>query len=115
MILNGRVFNPGDLRTLVLFQNPSQTMDAGGAQKPSWQDLESAYVKWINVHGLEAVTSQALKTVKRATVTRRYHAHVTERTSIIYNGERWQVISVDDIANRHEYMELIVELAKGTV
>jgi head-tail adaptor len=115
MNLNGRITNPGELRTPVQFQNPTVTKDAGGAQQVSWSALDTAYVKIVNAHGVEAVTSDTLKNVQRATWTRRYNASVTNLTSGLLNGQRWQVISVDDIQNRHEYMELVVERALGTV
>jgi SPP1 family predicted phage head-tail adaptor len=115
MNLNGKPFNPGELRTIVLFQTVTISKDAGGAQSPTYANLDSPRVKWVNAHGQEQVTSEATKSVQRATVTRRYNASVTETTSVVKDGVRWQVISVDDIQNRHEYMELVVERAKGTV
>lgn len=116
MNLNGKPFNPGDLRTKVLFQNPVLSKDAGGAQYPTtYTDLDSPLVKWINAHGAEVVTSDATRAVRRATVTRRYHPEVSELSSLVKDGVRWQVISVDDIQERHEYMELVVETVKGTV
>ena len=115
MILGGRTTNPGELRTKVQFDTPTFVTDAGGAQSVTWAKLDEPYVKWINAHGQEAVNSDAFKTTRRATVTRRYSASVTETTSILKDGERWQVISIDDIQNRHEYMELVVESVKGTV
>jgi head-tail adaptor len=111
----GRTTNPGELRTPVLFQNPTVSKDAGGAQVIAWSDVDTAYVKIVNAHGQEAVTSEALKNVQRSTWTRRYNASVTTLTSGVLNGQRWQVVSVDDVQNRHEYMELVVELAKATV
>lgn len=115
MKIGNRITNPGELRTPVLFQNPTVSKDAGGAQTIAWADLDTAYVKIVNAHGPEAVTSDALKSVQRSVWTRRYHASVTPLTSGVLNGQRWQVISVDDIQNRHEYMELVMELAKPTV
>lgn len=115
MILNGKPFNPGELRTRVTFYTVKIVKDAGGAQKNDWEFLDTVSVKWVNAHGQEAVQNNALKSTQRATVTRRYNPHVTPSTSLLLGSERWQVVSVDDIQNRHEYMELIVERAKGTV
>jgi len=115
MNLNGKPFNPGELRTSVLFQSSALTQDAGGAQVPAYTDLDTAKVKWVNAHGNEAVSADAAKSSQRATVTRRYHSAVDETTFIVKDGQRWQVISVDDIQLRHEYMELVVERVKGTV
>lgn len=115
MKLGNQTTNPGELRTPVLFQNPTVSKNANGAQVIAWTDLDTAYVKIVNAHGQEAATSDALKNVQRSTWTRRYNASVTPLTSAVLDGQRWQVISVDDIQNRHEYMELVMELAKATV
>ena len=105
----------GEMNTRVQLQNPALATDAGAAQKPTWSNLATVWSKWINAHGPETVTSDALKTVKRATVTIRYLSTVSERTAILLNSERWQVISMDDIQNLHEFIELVVEQAKGSV
>ncbi len=115
MILNGKPFNPGELRTKVTFQIPAIVQDAGAAQSEVWTTLDTPYVKIVNAHGAEAVASDADKSTRRSTWTRRYNASVTELSSALLNGERWQVVSVDDIQNRHEYMELVMESVRGTV
>ncbi len=115
MRLGNRITNPGELRTRVLFQTATLTKDAGGAQIPAYVDLDAPLVKWVNAHGPETVSADASKAIKRATVTRRYHSGVSEISSIVKDGLRWQVVSVDDIQERHEYLELQVECAKGTV
>ncbi|MEP7137853.1 MAG: head-tail adaptor protein [Chloroflexota bacterium] len=115
MKLGSRTTNPGEMRTPVLFQTTALAVDAGNAQSLAYTDLKTLYVKWINAHGPEAVSSDALKSTKRATVTCRYLSSINETVSIVKDGERWQVISIDDIQERHEYLELIVERAKGSL
>ncbi len=115
MRLGNRTTNPGELRTKVTFQNVNLTPGAGAFQTETYADLDTVYVKWVNAHGPEAVSSEALKVVRRATVTRRYRSDVGEKTVILKDGERWQVVSIDDIQDRHEYLELVVECAKGSV
>ena len=115
MKIGNRITNPGELRTSVIVQNPTINTDAGGAQSTTWSNVATVWSKWLNAHGAEAVTSDALKAVKRATVTIRYLSSLTEKSALLKAGERWQIISIDDIQERHEYIELVVELAKGTV
>ena len=115
MKLGGSTTNPGELRVPVTLQNPTVSQGAGGAQSTSWSTVGTMFARWKNAHGPETVTSDALKTVKRATVRIRYHASVSEKSAILKDGERWQVVSMDDIDERHEYMELVVELPKATV
>lgn len=115
MKLAGRTTNPGELRIPVTLQNPTISTDAGGAQSNTWSTVGTLFARWKNAHGPEAVTSDALKAVKRAAVLIRYQSAVTEKSAILKDGERWFVISIDDIEERHEYMELVVELPKGSV
>jgi SPP1 family predicted phage head-tail adaptor len=115
MILNGKMSNPGEMRTFVTFQNPTLSEDASGAQVAAWADAAAVWVKWVNAHGQEAANSDALKSVQRATVTMRYLSSISALTSLLKSGERWQVISLDNIQERSEYLELVVERAKGTV
>jgi SPP1 family predicted phage head-tail adaptor len=115
MKLGDRTTNPGELRVPVTVQNPTVSQGSGGAQSTTWSTVGTLFARWKNAHGPETVTSDALKTVKRASVRIRYLSTVTEKSAILKDGERWQVISIDDINERHEYMELVVELAKATV
>lgn len=114
MRLGAALTNPGELRTLVEFDNPTLVQDGSGAQSATWARLDEVYVKWTHEHGAELVQSEALQARRRATVRRRYSASVTLRTSVLKDGERWQVISLDDIGERHEYLELVVERAVGS-
>ncbi|MBE3038436.1 MAG: phage head closure protein [Chloroflexi bacterium] len=118
MNLNGKISNPGELRVPITLQGPTMTADAGGAQRPTWATLTNGAVlaKWVNVHGMEAwAVNQAGIAVSAATVTIRYRADVTSRCSILKGSERWEIVSPDDIQERHEYLELKVKHATGSV
>jgi SPP1 family predicted phage head-tail adaptor len=115
MNLNGRPINPGELRTPITIQVSTIVEDAGGAQKPEWSDLADVFAKWTNVHGQEVWASQSVQAQKPATVLIRYLAGVDTQSSILKDGERYQVVSVDDMQDRHEYMELKVKLVAGSV
>jgi SPP1 family predicted phage head-tail adaptor len=118
MNLNGKPTNPGELRVPITLQAPTIGIDAGGAQRPSWADLTNGTVqsKWVNVHGSEAwVADQAGKAVSAATVTIRYRSDVTSRCSILKGSDRYEIVSIDDIQERHEYLELKVKRITGSV
>lgn len=115
MNLNGKPFNPGELKTPITIQNPTLVTDAGGAQSPTWADAAAVRAKWINDHGVESGQNDAEKFVQRATVLVRYLASISSASSVLKNGERWQVIGMDNIQERNEYIELRVERVKGTV
>jgi SPP1 family predicted phage head-tail adaptor len=68
------------------------------------------------VHGSEAwVADQAGKAVSAATVTIRYRSDVTSRCSILKGSDRYEIVSIDDIQERHEYLELKVKRITGSV
>jgi SPP1 family predicted phage head-tail adaptor len=115
MNLNGFPTNPGELRTLITLESSSIEKDAGGAQKPIWSKLDDVYAKWSNIHGQEVWVSQAVQAQEPATVFIRYRADVTTQISILKDGKRYQIFSIDDIRDRHEYMELKVLLVEGSV
>ena len=115
MIIGNKVTNPGELRTEITIETPTLEQDAGGAQSPGWDELDTVKCRWKNVHGSEVWQSQALQAQRPATVLIRYLAAVDERCSILKGSDRYEIVSVDDIEERHEYMELKVQLATGSV
>lgn len=113
MILAGRVINPGELRTPVLLAPRTVTVGAGGFQVPTPDTANQveAWAKWVNLHGQEVWSAQAAGVSEAATVLIRYRAAL-DATWYISNdaGVSWfEVISVDDISQRHIYMELKVK------
>lgn len=119
MNLNGKITNPGDLRTKVTLQAPTITTDSGAAQSEGWANFATnpdVYAKIVYAHGQESVSTDALKTTNRMTLTIRYRSDVNATHAVLLNGERWQFIGTpDDIQNRHEYLEIQAELVKGSV
>jgi SPP1 family predicted phage head-tail adaptor len=109
MILGGRVFNPGDLRTLITLKQRSITTNDGGFQMPAWATMRSLYAKWVNAHGSEVWTADAAGATAPATVTIRYQADVDTTCAVEKDGVLYEIISIDDIQNRHELMELKVK------
>ena len=110
--------NPGEMRTQITLQSPTVTQDAGGAQVTTFANVSPnpiVWARWINAHGQEAVTSEALKTVQRATVTIRHRTDIKETWRVLRNSEAWQVISIDPVRDQRRFVELVVERAKGSV
>ena len=115
MNINGKPTNPGELRTLITLQAPTIEADAGGAQKAIYMDLATVYAKWTNVHGQEVWVAQAVMAQKPATVLIRYRADVDTQIAVLKEAELYKIVSVDDVQDRHEYMELKVLLVEGSV
>lgn len=115
MILNGKTSNPGELRTKVTLESSTIVKDAGGAQTATWAIVGYAWAKWTNAHGPESVIDGALQGLKRATVTIRYRSDITAAWAITKGTERYQILTPpDDIQERHEYLEMQVQLLKAS-
>lgn len=108
MNLNGKVSNPGEMRTRITLQNRTMAVDAGGFRSPAWADVATVWSKWVNVHGAEVWTAEAVQASQPATVTIRYRAGVEPTWCVLKDGTRYEIVSVDDIQERHEYIELKV-------
>ena len=65
MNLNGKVTNPGEMRTSITLQTPTITKAAGGAQVVTWTTLAVVWAKWTNIHGSEVWQSQAVQALDR--------------------------------------------------
>ena len=110
--------NTGDLRTSITFQVPTIVPDAGGAQTTTWANVPTNPTVlgwWVNAHRDKVISNEMLKYVQRATVTIRYRSDILPTWRIIKDGLNWQILSIDDVNNRHRYMEIIVELQRGSV
>lgn len=108
MNLNGKVTNPGELRTSVTLQSRTFTTGAGGFPIPSWSTIATVWAKWVNVHGQEAWIAQTAQVGQAATVTIRYRSGVDTTCAVLKGSDRWEIISVDNIQERNEYLELKV-------
>jgi SPP1 family predicted phage head-tail adaptor len=108
VILNGRPINPGELRTSVDLQKRTVPADAGGAQSPAWSTQATVWARWENAHGSEVWAAQAVQADSPATVLLRYYAGLEPTWALLKGSDRYEIVSVDDIQERHEYMELKV-------
>lgn len=113
MNLNGKTTNPGEMRTSIILESVTINKDAGGAQKPAYATVATVWARWINAHGPESVTDNALQGLKQATVLIRYRTDITAAWAITKGGERYKIITPpDDVRDRHEYLEMQVQLLK---
>lgn len=108
MNINQRTTNPGELNQSVTLQNRVITADAGGFQVKSWTNIAVVWAKWRNVHGSEAWQAQAIEAEGAATVTIRYRSDVDETCAVLKGTERYEIVSLDDIQEHNEYIELKV-------
>lgn len=109
MNLNGKVFNPGELRTKITLKKRTVSSDNGGFQLPGWSNIKEVKSKWINVHGAEGWTANMAGAEMPATVTIRYRSDVDATCAVEKGTLLYEIVSIDDIQERHEYMELKVK------
>jgi SPP1 family predicted phage head-tail adaptor len=110
MKIGNQVTNPGELDTKITICSPIFTEKSGGAYKKSWNDVDDdIWSKWVGVHGSEAWAASANNAIRAATVTIRYRADIDETWALKKDGQYYEIISMDDIRNHHEYIELKVK------
>ena len=113
MRLGTKVTNPGEMRKKVTLKRRLPTIDPGGFQKESLVTVASIWAKWIGVHGSEAWAANANNALRAATVTIRYRDDVDETCVIDLDGLNYEIVSMDDIQQRHEYIELKLQLERS--
>lgn len=113
MILNGKMINPGELRTSVVLKKRTITTDAGGFGQESYTTLATVWARWSNVHGSEVWAAQSVQAVAPATVLIRYRSDVDQTCVVVKGSEIYDIVSVDNIQERGEYLEIKVQKAIG--
>lgn len=111
--------NPGELRTVTYFKRVSRTTNDNGVPVPSEINVfgkdergNDRYVltKWVNAHGNEVIAAMQLELKEPATLTMRY-SPLIERSLVVYCGDdpdAYEIVSVDDVENRHQWLEIKV-------
>ena len=111
MILNGRMTNPGELRIPVTVLKRDISTGPGGFQvEQPGKVICLARVKWTNSHGAEAWQA-SLVSQQTATALMRYHKDIDETCYIRKGGVLWEIVSLDNIGERNEYLEAKVKRA----
>lgn len=112
MILNGKPINPGELRTPVFLKKREISTLPGGFPQPVYSAIFFAYARWENAHGQESIMAGSLGTEPPATVLIRYHPALDTTWVIDLDDVIYEITSIDDIGNRHEYMEIKTKTLK---
>lgn len=107
--------NPGELRTTVYFFRTDRVTDdenvAAEKEINVFGESKSVKCKWVNTHGTETFAAMQLQLREPATITCRFSPLINSRL-IAYkesDPEPYEVISVDDVENRHQWLEIKVQ------
>lgn len=109
MILNGKLINPGEFNTKIELVSIVTSQDAGGFYHPTEGESKTVWSQWTGIFGNEAILAAAQGVVISATVRIRYLAGLDNTWRVRKGGESYEIVTgVDDISERHEYMEFKV-------
>ena len=109
--------NAGELRTPVKFIRIDRINDSDGYPAEVETEVMETKVKWSNVHGSEVFTAMQQQLREPATLMMRYSPLINQKL-IIYKGADpscYEVISIDDVEERHTWMEIKVQRKAGAV
>jgi SPP1 family predicted phage head-tail adaptor len=109
MRIGNTVTQPGELDTKVTLYSRSITTKKGGFQKPAPTKIDDVWAKWTNVHGQEAWLASSVQARMAATVLIRYRNDIDPTCVVQKDSQYYEIVSSDDIQNRHEYIELKVQ------
>ena len=115
-----RQASAGALRTRIYIHSVSKTEDKAGVSSEEEetsaigydaQGKEIAYhCKWVNAYGSEVFAAQQLQLRESATLTMRYSPKI-KIDQLIYkvgDPEPWEIISINDVEDRHCWLEVKV-------
>lgn len=109
----------GELRTRIYIRKTMKSVDGDGVpaeeeksifhDPPSWPE-RIYHCKWVNAYGTEAVTAMQLQIREPATLTLRYSPKIKADCRIYRLGdpEPYEIISVNDVEERHTWLEVKV-------
>ena len=107
----GKNANPGELRTPVRFVCTVRGQDEDGFYQEHDQLVAECFAKWVNVHGNEAFSDAMATLAEPATLTSRYCGGIAA-DPLVYKGDDpvpFEIISIDDVEDRHAWMEIHVK------
>jgi len=111
--------NAGELRTLVYFRKVIRETDVEGRARVREEGVfyDSAgrevpvHCKWVNAHGTEVFAAMQLQLRQPAALTMRW-SPLIQPTMLVYKGRDpvpYEVVSVDDVEDRHRWLEVTVQ------
>ena len=113
MRIGNKTTNPGELRTQISLEEPSSSQDSGGFQTRSYTEVATIYAKWTNLHGKEIFEDGVVAARLPARVLIRYRSDIDPSWTVVKGGQRYEILSLDNIRERSEYIELTVQRSIG--
>ena len=109
--------NAGELRTAVYFKRIIEDADTHPAPEENvFGEGVSVLCKWVNAHGTDVWSANQLHLRGRATLTLRYSPKLENVTLIVYRAgdpDFYEVVNVDNVEQRNEWLEITVQRRKA--
>lgn len=112
MKIGDKTFNPGEMNVRITLLRRENVTGPGGHRRPNYVPVKTVWAKWVNAHGTEAWVASGQQVISPATVTIRYLA-MDETWAVQKGGEVFEVVSMDNIREKNELLELNVKKVIG--
>ena len=110
----------GELRTRIYIRSVSKAVDKEGVASEKCETIAIGYdaqgreivyhCKWVNAYGSEVFSAKQQLLKASATLTMRYSPKI-KIDQLIYkvgDPEPWEIISINDVEDRHQWLEVKV-------
>lgn len=98
----------GDLRTRFDVQAATDNTAADGSSTRTWA---TSFSRWGSIRGLsgrEMLAAGGLRPEYSHTVVLRLDTAITAKNRLVFGSRIFEIVSINDFDNRHEYMLLLV-------
>ena len=101
---------PGLLNTRVVVQQQSATQDALGQPVQSWATFATLWADVRHTSGVEAIKTDAIASVVRASIRVRYRGDLTAAMRVIHGSTTYNIVAVLPDIGGKEYVDLACEV-----
>ena len=107
--------NAGELRTALKFVARIKKTNENGVpisdEKNIFGDGAVIWGKWVNAHGSDSYVAMQLQLREPATITCRYSPLINSKLLVYKDADEtpYEIISIDDVENRHSWLEIKVQ------
>ena len=104
--MSGYKINIGTFNKRITFQNFTTTLNDNGFEIQEWSDYATVWASVSNLNGREYFAAQAVQAEKTVKFTIRYNKNINESMTIIFEGNNYDISSIDNIKYGNEFMEI---------
>ena len=101
---------PGLLNSRVVVQQQSTTQDALGQPVLSWSTFATLWANVRHTSGVEAIKTDAIASVVRASIRVRYRGDLTAAMRVIHGSTTYNIVAVLPDVGGKEYVDLACEV-----